>query len=491
MRFTRLLLVLLLATPAVRAATEQATAMPPATLRELAQLDVAPPTVVHVHRRSHSSSIGETMMPEVFTPAPESIAAPAVTTKFQDESDPSVVVPADAGGAVSPQYVVSVNNKAVSVRDRSGNQILRTTNGQFWFDPTIAGGVQYDSRISYDAKANRFVIAALFDQGQGNNSTLLFAATATGDPTGTWYRYRLVVDTTNRTSADFTRLALGTSKAIITANIYGSSGFDPLNATVYTVPLSLLYAGAAAPIATSSNTTLIDVAPVAVMDANDPSVWIASTNSAGLTVYDVTNATTVMRVSAPIPITTSYTTNYGQQLGSNVLMDTGDMVPQNAVIRNHVLWTVQTAQPAVGALRTSIALWRVDIATHVLRWLLVDDPSGATTYAFPSMAVNRNGAALLAYAQYNATYYPSAAYTYVDPAGNSSDSTFLRQGDAAYKIDRWADFTTAVVDPVDDTGFWTVQVVPLKPIPIGQVWATWWFNIPLNTPPAKRRAARH
>jgi len=172
-------------------------------------------------------------------------------------------------------------------------------------------------------------------------------------------------------------------------------------------------------------------------------------------------------------------------------MDTGDMVPQNAVIRNHVLWTVQTAQPAVGALRTSIALWRVDIGTHALRWLLVDDPSGATTYAFPSMAVNRNGAALLAYAQYNATYYPSAAYTYVDPAGNSSDSTFLRQGDAAYKIDRWADFTTAVVDPVDDTGFWTVQVVPLKPIPIGQVWATWWFNIPLNAPPAKRRAARH
>jgi len=463
-------------------------------MTELSQTDVAPLAAVHFHRRSHSSSIGEMMIPDVFTPAPEEIAAPAVTTHFQDESDPSRIYPPDAGGAVSASYVVSVNNKAVSVRDRSGNQILRTTINQFWHDPNFPDGTVYDTRISYDAKANRFVVAALNDQGQGNQSTVLFAATASGDPTGTWYRYRLRVDPSNANSADFTRLALATSQAIITANIYVGSSPDPSFAGVYTVPLASLYVGATAPIATASNTptNVVDVAPVAVMDANDTSVSIISTTSAGLTVYDVTHSfAATLHKSAPITTVDSYTTNYGRQLGSSVLMDTGDMVPQNAVIRSHVLWAVQTAQPAVGPVRTTIAMWRVDLGTNAMRYFTVDDSTGATTFAFPSMAVNRNGAALLAYSQYNASYYPSAAFTYVDPSGNASASTFLQQGGGSYAIDRWADFTTTVVDPIDDTGFWTVQVLPLKATAFGPTWSTWWFQVPLSAPVTKHRAARH
>jgi len=240
MRFPTVVLALLLAAPVARAASVPVTAMAPATMSELAQTDVAPSTEVHIHRRSHSSSIGEMMIPDVFTPAPEVIAAPPVTTRFQDESDPSNIYPPDAGGAVSANYVVSVNNKAVSVRDRSGNQILRTTISQFWHDPNFPNGTTYDTRISYDASANRFVVAALNDQGSGNQSTVFFAATATGDPTGTWYRYRLRVDAANVNAADFTRLALATSQAIITANIYVGSNPDPSFAAVYTVPLASL-----------------------------------------------------------------------------------------------------------------------------------------------------------------------------------------------------------------------------------------------------------
>ena len=494
MRALRLLLIVLLAAPALHGAEVAATALPQATMSELAQTIVTEPVVPHVHRRSRSFMTGESFFAPELTPLPEVISAPAVTARFQDESDPSRTYPADAGGAVGPHHVVSVNNKAVSVRDRSGNQLLRTTITQFWHDANFPDGVIYDTRISYDATADRYVIAALYDRGDGTVSTVLFAATANGDPTGTWYRYRLRVDPSNASTADFTRLALTPTQAIITTNIYPAGAPDPSFAQVTTVPLSLLYSAATAPITTVTNSPngVVDIAPVEVVNRNDTSSWVVRTTSAGLFAYDLAQGfAEVVYAAAPVPLTTEFLTKYGQQKDSGTLMDTGDMVVGNALIRDHMLWVVQSAEPQ-GVVRTSIVVWRYNIATSAMGFRLIDDPSGATTYAFPSLAVNRNGGVLVAYAQFNRAYYPSAGFTYVDPSSNATASTFLQQGEAPYNIDRWADFTTTVVDPVDDTGFWTVQVLPLKPTLLGQqVWSTWWFNIPLTTTPAKRRAARH
>jgi uncharacterized protein (TIGR03437 family) len=46
---------------------------------------------------------------------------------------------------------------------------------------------------------------------------------------------------------------------------------------------------------------------------------------------------------------------------------------------------------------------------------------------------------------------------------------------------RWGDFSAAVVDPLDDTGFWTIQEYAASPLVIGILgidrWGTWWAQL--------------
>lgn len=170
----------------------------------------------------------------------------------------------------------------------------------------------------------------------------------------------------------------------------------------------------------------------------------------------------------------------GPQLGSSKLMDAGNTTAQNAVKRNGTLWMVQTVRVTVS--RTAILLWRISGGSA--KTFLIEDPE--TVFAFPSLTVNRFGGALVAYSVYSGSAYPSASYSYIDPAGNLSSSAILKAGDAPYIVQRWGDYTTTLVDPADDTSFWTVQIYPLP----FNTWATWWSYIPV-TGFARGRAARH
>ena len=109
---------------------------------------------------------------------------------------------------------------------------------------------------------------------------------------------------------------------------------------------------------------------------------------------------------------------------------------------------------------------------------LIDDPTGATMYAFPSIAVNKYGAALIGYSVFNASIYPSAGYSYIDPLNNLSTPALLKTGDAPSHFSRWADFSTTVVD-ANDIDFWTNQTYA----PVGPCWATWWSKI--DMPPCR------
>ena len=110
----------------------------------------------------------------------------------------------------------------------------------------------------------------------------------------------------------------------------------------------------------------------------------------------------------------------------------------------------------------------------------IDDSSGTNFYAFPSIALNKFGDALLAFSCFSPARFASACYAFrrsADPPGTFNDVATLKDGLATYfktfsgTVNRWGDYSAAQVDPVNDVDLWTIQEYAASP---ANRWGTWW-----------------
>jgi len=151
-----------------------------------------------------------------------------------------------------------------------------------------------------------------------------------------------------------------------------------------------------------------------------------------------------------------------------------------------MVWGVHTIVSTTKPVHSGIRWWRMPMSGAAADTGTIDDPAAHNFYAFPSIAVNRLGGALISYSLFSADRYPTAAYAYRDPSGTMSATGILKDGEAIPLTTRWGDFTTTVVDPLNDLDFWSVQ-----PYANDQLWATWWGQITIPAAPARVRAVRH
>jgi hypothetical protein len=399
-------------------------------------------------------------------PAPAVFATktpPPAATGFRAFT--ATVPPADSGGAVSARFCVSVNNDSVVVQDRSGKQLSRVGMSQFWSDPSLPPALLTDPRIIYDAKNDRFITVAIYiGASQGK---LLIAFTASGDPTATWKRFFATFDDSG-TPGDFPNIGQTSDAILITADDFdGTSGYIFVMPKTYdtTTPLQRIHLG-----------TGYDLVPVTTSGSTRRFVRGSVTG----TMVELTGSTyTTKLFSASASTQINNTLTCGTQLGSLMTLDCGVGDLEAAVEHDGVTWAVLAAERGVIILRITDA----ETKTYTIE-------SPDMTVAYSSIAVNRAGAVLVAYSVFSPTGYPSAGYSYIDPAGNLSAPAILKRGEGAYTGHyRWGDYTTAVVDPADNTSFWTVQ---LYASPATSSWATWWGYIKIaDNAPARRHAAAH
>lgn len=113
-------------------------------------------------------------------------------------------------------------------------------------------------------------------------------------------------------------------------------------------------------------------------------------------------------------------------------------------------------------------------------------PTG-TNYAFPNIAVNDIGDALIGYSRFNALDWAGAAYSYrdhTDAPNTFRDPLIFKAGLGRYSKSgngnvRWGDYSEAQVDPRNDHNFWTIQEYAEARINnnASSVWGTWWANV--------------
>jgi uncharacterized repeat protein (TIGR01451 family) len=164
----------------------------------------------------------------------------------------------------------------------------------------------------------------------------------------------------------------------------------------------------------------------------------------------------------------------------------------NAVYRNGRLWTTHSAgYPRTSTPdRTVVAWYELDPTSSpnpIVQSGIIDGGSGVHHF-FPSIAVNANDDMAIGFSRSSASLFVEGVYTgreSTDPAGTVGTIQVCKAGEDSYVKDfgfgevRWGDYSATVVDPTDDTTFWTLQEYAETDVgitPNNDRWGTWWCS---------------
>ncbi|MGH7913615.1 MAG: Ig domain-containing protein, partial [Candidatus Binataceae bacterium] len=293
---------------------------------------------------------------------------------------------------------------------------------------------------------------------------------------------------------------------VVQANLFTVSGDAFTKSVIWAFDKANLYAAGAGKYTVLKPASGFTQLPATTYDPNLATMYLLESNSGGaarLRLDTITGAVgaEVLTTGVAFPIGSapwqsfSPTLNFAPQLGSASLIDTDDDRMQSCVYRNGSLWASHTVYlPATGTpKRTAAQWWQISTAAdsvgQVQQFGRVDDPSGANFYAYPTLAVNQNNDVMMGYTHFAPGLYPSAAYSTrlaSDAANTMETDATLKAGEAPYFKDfgtgdnRWGDFSSTVVDPVDDTAMWTIQEYAGR----NNMWGLWWGKVNTDESPA-------
>ena len=440
---------------------------------------------------------GQARIPFLTTPPPgpaPTADPPTLGSSFQAIGDDISYIPPDTHGAVGPTHVMTTLNNLVRIHTRSGGTVSTATLQSFWSGVTSTA--PFDPRVVYEPYSDRWITVAGADPAKAA-SAILLAVSATSDPTGTWYRYRFDADASNSTWCDYPTLGFNKDWIVVQCNMFTISGsfsgskvfvfhksnlYSNLSDTPTTTNLSG-YGATHQPAVTYSNTLSTEY----LMNS-----WNGD-DGAGfgyVRIYSITAPSETVVAGPFVAVSSPWryagtTTDFAPQSGSSNKINTGDDRMQNLVYRNGSLWAAQTAWlPSGSPTRSAAQWWQVTPAGSVQQFGRVDD--GSHHFAYPSIAVNQNGDAVLGYSRFGSSQFASANYSYraaSDPSSTMQADTVLKAGEASYyktysgTRNRWGDYSFSAVDPVNDTDFWTVQEYAWTPSLGYDRWSTWWGQL--------------
>jgi len=447
---------------------------------------------------------------------------------FQALLDNFRAIPPDTEGAVGPRHVVTMLNTQVLIQSRTG--VVRAnypvTLNNFWspLDPAVTD--TFDPRILYDAGADRWIASASV-HAESAQAALLVAVTQTGDPGGVWnyFQVNLNDSTTSSTQAvwgDYPELGFNANWVVVSANMFRVRGGNYVGTNLYVFQKSGLYQnGAGSHVLFSDNQgemtpvmdfdNLVDNHLDNLLDNQANTLYLMQEFASG---FGPGSGGTIRisKLEGPVGSETFSggngglirindgwgdsgpgETDFAPQLGASVKIDTGDSRLLNCVLRTGKIWCAHTVFLPAGAPTRSAAQWfEIDPASTppaVVQLGRIDDPAGTWFYAYPSIAVNKNGDALVGYTRFSANDYPSAEFSFrtaLDPPNSMQPDVMFKPGEASYVgvgaasgSNRWGDYSATLVDPADDLGFWTLQEYASSP-PQGRTrqFGTWWAQVP-------------
>jgi len=427
-------------------------------------------------------------------------------------------IPPDTMGVAGPNHLMTTLNSHVRIQNKDSSVVSTVTLNDFWasVNGNTGGGVNgtFDPKIQYDHDADRFIFTAIDDRDANNG--ILLGVSATNDPTGTWYLWKVDGDAANTHWADFPSPGYNSKWIAVGANMFlvggGGSGYPK----VWLFDKQLAYANTLSLIQIFSSNTFttfgsagFTVAPCATFGSepdlytvdsgwfsgaddlvrigrftgtlNSPSWTLASGGIFGGGFFDVPD--TDIPGDAP-------------QLGGGQLIDNGDSrISSPPVFNNGHVYFAFT-----GKLNTPtrhVIVWgEVDPAvTAPINTGIVQSVTVPMFYAYPAIAVNNLSRIALGFSGFSTGIYASAYVTGrfpTDAAHTMQAPQLLKAGeDYYYKTfggsrNRWGDYSAICVDPANEDVFWAIQEYAMPDVGPGvndDRWGTWWGKIAIIPEP--------
>ena len=471
-------------------------------------------TTVETGSPSTASALAAPSLPS--SPAP---SAPALDSSFAGLGNPphgEDVIPPDTMGAAGPSHLVSILNSDFGVFDKATGQELQKSSLQsFWGSlgtgPGEPANFPFDPKILYDqhSGSGRFIAVTLGGKS-APGSWIMIAVSATSDPTGVWIKWAVPADMDGTVQtgnfADFPGLGVDAFNVYVTANMFSAAGAGQYS-KVWVIPKAQLLA-ASPPVTITwfefpdppgSDFTMQPAHTFGTPGA-EYFLFEGFPNRLGVAWIDNLAGTPVWHPPLQVPVTPYTSTNSlpdAPQFGTDCTVDTADTRMLHAVYRNGSVWATHHVAGPSG--NVEVAWYRINPGTGALvSQGRVGDPN--RWYYYPSIAVNKDNVAAIGFSGSWANEFVGGYYTIIPPSTGTAEAVaLLKAGEAFYAKsfssgeNRWGDFSATVVDPTDDTSFWTLQEYAMTHVTFTDInnnpvdrsrWGTWWGKFAPDNPPA-------
>lgn len=401
--------------------------------------------------------------------------------------------PPDTMGAIGPSNFVEFVNGAYAVYNRTGARSTLITDTAFWIgagiSPTVTNADLSDPRIVFDAGSQRWFATQVNLTSTGNQ--VLVARTNGTDPSpGNWK----AVNFTQVAGqfADYPTLGVDSRGVFIGSNNFNATGTAFTGVSLTSIPKADLIAATpnianrttfnqagGSPglgftlqgVTNQGPSTTSSVLAISATAFNQVNLTrVNGPQAAGATL----SATTVINVAndgnptlVRQPDGTRQIDGLDDRFSGSVLQVGNKIYAANAINNGN---TGSATAPGFNSVH-----WLVLDATSgaVLREGLIQD--GAHDFFQPSIAANSRGDIVIGFNRSGAGAAPGdnlSSYAVIGATDGSGNITFgtpilLAQGLVSnYHLfggegERWGDYSATMVDPTDDTKFWTIQEVPV------------------------------
>lgn len=397
-------------------------------------------------------------------------------------------IPPDPVIAVGANDIVLVVNSSWAGYTKTGTLRWTQTLAD-WFAPANPPGGIFDPKVIYDHTRDRWVMLAL-SKDATSSSSYLVSASATSDPSGSWWLYKLDATwdggTPTSNWADFPGLGYDDEALYITSNQFAfAGGFQ--YAKLRILHKDSLFIGAPVPgwdfwdYRNSDNTPVFTWKPAHTFGSIGE--YLLNTKEAGwdnVTLWRLTNplGTPNLTREATLPVGNYVPPPNAEQPGDTARIHTGSCVTQDVVVWDGYLYTAfSEGYDWGGGNRSVIRFLKIDaVSKSVVRnlsWGHAD-----LYYYYPNVYTDDLGNETMVFNRSGATEYAGIRFT-GKAAGDTlwEGSQSLKAGEGPYEArdgvgrNRWGDYSGAGLDPTG-TSPRHVWIYSEYATP-GSLWSTW------------------
>ena len=431
------------------------------------------------------------LLKQIMTPSPGPVSSFMGLDDIAMVDSLYIVIPPDIGGAVGPDKIMEGFNNNYRIRDKATGTTLFTVGTATFWAPVVAVAERAsltDPRTLYDPYNNRWItVMEIYTTGAG---TILLAVSLTSDPTGSWYLYNFA--TTN--TLDFPDVGFNKNWISITVNRYSALGTFQRGLNLAVNYPSARAGTGTGTLFTHASQTHFCCAPCVTYSATSDTLYVVTHLAGASATYQLD---TITGTSAS-PVYTSGATL--TRPGGGWVQPSGNKLPQSAPVSGASVCTppclieTQDSQIRSAPVYRGGKIWYAQTVglptggmTHTgVQWTKINAPGGAYSeggrieeptasatnggkwYAYAHIAVNAVGDFIMGYTQFSSAQHPATGYSIhlaSDGAGTIREPLVYHAGEDYYHKtfdtttgrNRWGDFSTAQVDPVDDQTLWTLQ----------------------------------